>query len=565
MDLKGIPGKLTTRFKADPEPYLLDLSVVLMCLVAFIKAVSTVWDLSWPCDVDLYRDIGFAQSLRNGYLLSDPLYLGEKLWYNPLVPGLIALGSALSGAPVHVVATKLGPFINLLSPIGFYVMAACLFGRRTAVASTVAYLFLNLGSLPSWASATYSPWLFPSNFVQGLFYFGVAAYWRALKKDSTRWTVAAGALLGLTFLGHTAPALILGAIMALVTLQVVLKTWHEGPLCAERHRALLRLGAALVAALLVSLPYAWSILFHYGLVVINEEPSSWLWGKIAVFGADEFVAQNLSLLTVLPTLGLLGVIMSKDRPLERRLVLYWFALALVLFLYTYVWQLLKVVGVQVPRIVPGHHFLIYVKAIEVLLFGHGLVLLIRYVVQLARYLLPAVDRNLTANHGREAWVRAALLGLAVLAALAAAYPLYGHREDYQIELYKAKRLAPGPGAMLTYNWIQEHTVPTDVFLASDHHTLHLLSSAGRKVVSTIAYFSNPFVDWKTRHKDRHELFASVENGDVKKFQRLVAKYAVGYVLVDPSQAVNPALRPLLKQSFAGGGVIIYKVLPKTSR
>ena len=131
----------------------------------------------------------------------------------------------------------------------------------------------------------------------------------------------------------------------------------------------------------------------------------------------------------------------------------------------------------------------------------------------------------------------------------------------RLELYKAKRLAPDPGAMQTYNWIQDNTRPTDVFLASDHHTLHLLSSAGRKVVSTIAYFSNPFVEWKVRSKDRHHLFSSVENGDIKTFRRLAAKYAVSYMLVDPSQAVHPALQPSLQQAFNGGGVIIYKLSP----
>ena len=96
---------------------MLDLLVAAMCLVAFIKGMATVWDLSWPCDVDLYRDIGFAQSIREGYFLSDPLYLGEKIWYNPLVPGLIALVSAITGQPVYLVATKLGPILNLLAPL----------------------------------------------------------------------------------------------------------------------------------------------------------------------------------------------------------------------------------------------------------------------------------------------------------------------------------------------------------------------------------------------------------------------------------------------------------------
>ena len=560
MDFKGIPGRLWRQFKANPEPYLLDLSVALMCLAVLVKGLATVWELSWPCDVDLYRDIGFAQSIRDGHFLSDPLYLGEKIWYNPLVPGLIAAVSAVSGQPVHIVATKLGPLVNLVAPVGFYVMAACLLGRRTAVASTVAYLFINLGSLPSWASATYSPWLFPSNFVQGLFFLGLAAYWRSRMVQRLRWSVVAGALLGLTFLGHTAPALILGSVMLLGTLQRLTAAWNEEASSRSRHQAVIQLFVMLAVALAVSLPYAWSILFHYGLDVKNIEPSSWLWGKIAIFNLSDFGAQNLSALSLLPALGLLGVTMWRARPVVRQMLLSWLVVAFLLFAYTYVWQLLKLVGITIPRIVPGHHFLIYLKALEVLLFGHGLVLMVRYVLDLARYLIKPLDRLVAARQGRDGRIRRGLLLLSVVGALVAAYPMYNHREDFQIEVYKAKRLAPDEGTMRTFRWIQQNTRSTAVFLASDHHTLHLLSAAGRKVVSTIAYFSNPFCDWKIRNHDRHQMFSALGNGDLSTFTTLAKKYHVGHVLVDPSQAINPALHAVLKQQFDSGGVIIYQVV-----
>ena len=559
MDLRGAARRFLDRARTNPEPYVLDLSVAALCLVALIKGLATVWDLSWPCDVDLYRDIGFAQSILDGRFFADPLYLEEKSWYNPLVPSLIALVSAITSLPAHLAATRMGPFINLLAPVGFYIMASCFFGRRTGLASTLAYLFISPGGFPSWASATYSPWLFPSNFVQGLFFLGLAAYWRASRAYRPRWNMATGALLGVVFLGHTAPALILGCVVVLGSLHTLVETWREDPGSPRRHGAVLSLATILATALVVSLPYAWPIVFHYGLNVLNNEPASWLWDKIVIFGVASFVGQNISLLSLLPALGLLAVALNPPRYTERRLLLYWLAIAGALFAYTYVWQLLKVVGVQVPRVVPGHHFLIYLKALEVLLLGRGLVLVSKYVLSLARYLAPPLDRAISANGERARRVDRGLLYLVLAATLAAAWPAYVDREDFNMERFKAKKISPQPGALQAYYWMLKSTEPTDVFLADDHHTLHLISAAGRKVVSTVAYFSNPFCDFKGRHKDRSRLFAAMQGGDVPTFKRLAHKRRLRYVLLDPSQKIHPAFSNVLRMAFDRGGIRIYRL------
>ena len=554
----GLLVRSLARVRANPEPYLLDAAVALACLVALVHGLRVVWDLSWPCDVDLYRDIGFAQSIRDGDLLGDPLYLGERAWYNPLVPGLIALGSLLSGQPVHLVGTKMGAVVDLISPLGFYVMASCLLGRRTGAVGTVVFLFAGLGQMPSWAAAAYSPWLWPSNFVQGLFYLALAAHWQALRSQRYRWHLGSGALLGLTFLGHTAPALILGGIVVVTFVRQLASTWVEEPASPARHRAVLSLLLTLGTALVVSLPYAASIVFHYGLEVKNPEPASWLWGKITLYSVADFIAANFSLLTVVPAMGLLAVVLRR-RSSERVLVLTWLALAALLFAYTYVWQAFKLVGVQVPRIVPGHHFLIYLKAVEALLFGHGLLLLLRYLPWLARHLVPSLDRALTSREAAGPWIARATVAIALLGTFAVAYPSYAEREDYTMEPYKARRLALTPPVVKAHSWIMANTKTTDVFLAGDHHTLHLLSASGRKVVATLAYFSNPFVDWKTRHTERHRMFSVLDTGDTAAFLQLARKYSVRYVLLDPGQRPNPAYAELLPVVLDTGALRIHKV------
>ena len=47
--------------------------------------MATVGGLTWPYDGDHFRDIAQAQTALDGHPLADPFYLGEWVWYNPLL------------------------------------------------------------------------------------------------------------------------------------------------------------------------------------------------------------------------------------------------------------------------------------------------------------------------------------------------------------------------------------------------------------------------------------------------------------------------------------------------
>ena len=79
--------------------------------------------LSWPIEIDLYRDMGAAQALLDGDWSGDPAYLGERRWYPPLVPMLCAAASALFDLPLRAVFSHAGLWLNLLGPVAFFWLA----------------------------------------------------------------------------------------------------------------------------------------------------------------------------------------------------------------------------------------------------------------------------------------------------------------------------------------------------------------------------------------------------------------------------------------------------------
>src|SRR5207237_3915714 len=140
---------------------------------------------------------------------------------------------AAAVSPVLVI-THGGPCLNLFAPLAFYFLVAFLFDRWVALVAAVAFLFAPIGHAPSWAAATYSPWLLTQNFVQTFFYLTLAAYLRALESNRRTWFVMVGLLLGSTFLGHTVPAIVLGVVMVMGTFRCCIQQTKTVVLSAAR-------------------------------------------------------------------------------------------------------------------------------------------------------------------------------------------------------------------------------------------------------------------------------------------------------------------------------------------
>lgn len=476
--------------------------------IAFMLAIRAAAGLSWPCEIDLYRDMGAAQALLDGNWWGDPAYRGETRWYNPLLPAIYALGSLLTGSPLHSFVAGAGPYLNLAGPILFFAMASALFEPRVALFSLLAYLYLGNHAEPSWFHATYSPWSWPMNFTQGLFFLYLWALVRARRSLRLVDELIAGACLGAVACSHTAPALI-GAILA--ALDSLWLAVSDGGRARVHLRRLLAVGAL---SFLLSLPFLWPILSSYSFRIVNRAPSG-----LSVFWGSSFLADLKSPVTVFVSLGAaraLGLLRRSDplRPGAATALLLT-VISLGLFFYGLATQTLSErLGIMLPQAVPAFHFHLYFTAAECLLFGLGVAWLPEI---LSRLRIP-----------RRIARASSLLVISGLLALFA--PSYLGSVDQVKFRADAEAFGRDEERIALYDWIRSNTSPDTVFLGERDISMYAVAAAGRKTVALDAQFSNPYVSWEERIRDRDAMFESLRRGDLAELARLAERYGASHVI-----------------------------------
>ncbi len=519
------------------------LCVLAIGAVALWRGLGTTAGLDWPYDEDLFRDAAQARTMADGAWLADPFYLGESLWYNPLGPALVAVASKVSDVPTHEVLVRLGPWLGLAAPLAFAGLAAGLVGWPRALVAVLAFVFVTPGKLPALLSATYSPWPFPAQLAQGPLYAGLAVLAVAARRPALPRFVAVGGLLGLTFLAHTAPALLLGAVAASF---VALDSSATG------RQRLVRLVALLSTALLVASPFLWSIVLRYHARIVNPAPGSWTWPGTGIADLGRILQGSLDrpVLLGLAALGLLalgGRGASRLAPAHRRVVVLWLAWTLVLLAWALAQPALVRAGLPAPSIVPAHHFWMYVGALGSLFIGCG-----------AGW---AADRAavLTAGPGRQAVAGAGITVAIGLGLALSAYPSWREREDF-VGTRRVAEYQGGRADRVAANlWVRRHATAGDVFLAEPDLGLRVVATAGRKLVATDRHFSNPFVPWEPRAAAAARMRELLRPGGHEAFHPLAAAYRVSHVIVErasPDQAWPDAA--FLTLVFRQGDVSIYR-------
>jgi len=529
------------------------LVFVVLLGVAFAFGFRTTRGLDWPSvnwegvGIDLYRDISSAQTMILTGYGPDPTYLNEKTWYNPLTPSMIAATSLATGRPVHFVATRIGTFANLLAPIFFFVMVSVLFDRWTALFASAGFLFLLPGSLPSWISATYSPWFLPVNFVQAIFYLAVIALYRAVRTERLADYVIAGLMWGLVFLGHTAPALILGVM---VVIWAGVSIWLRP---AEAKPVLVRFGVMVVLSMIVSSPLIAIIVGHYGLHMKNPEPSAYS-EPLLSRELPTMIWLHVTIPMAIAIVGLVALVREKNQA-ARRIILSWMASASLFLIYSFIRLGGKAVGVVLPTIVPSFHFFFYLKAAMAVLFGVGLTALGRLAV--ARIGERGGRRGVTTERAIAAAICLVLLLLQART--------YAARADFE-PARRESMAVTGSDQVRAFAWMQLHLLPTDVVLTNDRDAATIVAPTGAKVVAIFTGFSNPYVDFDARKTARDKMFDALAKNDRPTFRTLADRYHVTYVLTRGREskqfdAQTPSDLHLL---FTSGELRIYGVLPPAS-
>ena len=521
------------------SPAVVALTVLIVtCVLAGREGVRATADLEWPLETDLRRDIGTAEAMRLGHPLSDAAYAGEWLWYNPLTPWIVGTIAAATGQPTHTAYVRAGAWLNLLAPFALFVLVAALFEVQAAACTVVALVLLMPGREPAWLGATYSPWLLAMHFTQGLFYAALFLAWRLRSRGTMTDAMAAGGALGLVFLGHTAPALILGGSLLILLVDGCRKSgWR---VVVFRRRTI----AFLLTAIVVAAPFLFSLV-HYAGIIQNHAVSSWTPDELSSGQFWGYIGGRLvpSWIGVVALVGYVRLWRMRSTP-AGQIVLAATASALFWFVYGSIASLTTGSGFRLPTLVPSFHFLYYARAFEAIAFGLGAVSLVEWMVTRG----PRAPK--------VALVLAALLPAVLLGAAMRNLDRYRTRPDFATESAGSRASVPHADVRA---FLLGSTGPGDVILADDWTALHIIVPLGRHVVAMNEFFSNPFVDLERRRADRDRMDVLLDQGDWPAFRELAGAYGVRYVLRQAVLETEDRLACCIDRVWTSAALVAYRL------
>ena len=533
-----------------------------LCLwLAFVPAKRAVSGVTMPYDTDDFREVAYAQSIADGRLFDDPFYRGKTIWYNPLFAATIALVSRVTALEVPVALVQAGPIVSTVAQVAFFAAAVCLIGPWPAVIALVTLLFVPPYDF-SWATPSVTPWLFPSPFASLFFYIGLLACWTAIRRNTPIWWIAVGGVLGIVFLGHTAPAVILGllSIASVVFAPASAKaTARSERFFSPRHLAAVAM--IMGTALVVSAPFVYSIVVVYKLRLADTEVLNWVAPHLAVARAGSLLYEAwVSPLGVLRTIGAIALIRRAPSDRGAVLVVAWTTAAAVLFGYGWLQQLVHFRGL--PPLMPQHEFYFHLRATGYMLAGVG-----------AWVVLTTVAARMLPSNARPRYQEAmagALALLAIYVTVRATYETFQGKADFQEYRREALAMSAHFSETRLLERLRTETPPDAVVLATAEDSLYRVAPAGRAVVAIPASQSNPYITQGGRDHDSKAMLKAVLAGDSATLHTLANVYGVTHIVLGPDDTAAldraGASTAGIKELSRRGGYSLYElVVPHRSK
>jgi hypothetical protein len=531
---------LTFKDQQKDKPVASICAFLLMLTLAFIQCYRTTHNLHWSNDGDFYRDMAFIQGTLEGHFGQDPNMAGAYLWYNPLVFLIEALIVRISGSPINDVVLQAGTYLNVLGPLAFFVMVSRIFNYKIALASSLSYLFLATGDIPGCAAATYSPWLYPGCFSQFLFYVNILLCYLAFSSNKYIWFIITGFAIGINFLGHSAP----------VVLIVLIMIWIQGTRVTRAAKTkdysqiriyLLQGLATFVPFVIASMPLLYYIVGKYHLHFLNRYPFELVDTIFIWHNFSEMLRENLSISFAIALIGFVWFYRNVRESLVRSIFLGWFFLSILMFIYsTVVASVDRHFDIHLPGTVPSFHYFHYLKALQSIFFGFGLVYLFQLFITWASQMLAKRTKwTLPASYSSWAFICLVLLYALIY------FPKYEKRYDFGYPLEHLVVLSDiNKDKIDAYHYIVQHISSDKVILCEQGDpSIFPVMPAGRKMVSVGISYSNPYHDFTSREADRNNMISFLETGQPLAARQLFNVYQVSIVVLSHDAITHYKIRP----------------------
>src|SRR3984893_7218376 len=370
--------------------------VSFLLVFCIVRGLWITRGLRSPGIMDTFRDAGFVQGIVDGNWFGDPTIGGAWRYYPPLTHAFFAAVAAATGIEPLRLLTMSAPLLNLVVPAGFFLMTRRLIGAVAAVSGTVLLVFFNDLVLPPWVSAAYHPWSSVPLLALGGFFFSVWLIYARIRSERLRDAMLIGSAIGLTFLAHTVPALILAAILPVAVL-----TTRE-----INVRTLGWIAIVAVTALVWSLPLLLPLVVSYRLHILNPGPGALVDPLFAHWPPSRgMLVMLLPGLLGLPAIAMLRTAGSVSR-VSGAILAVW-AIVPMIFLTRHYACGASQAAVCTVFVLAVHHWFIYLQAALTCLAG------------LAAWLCMIHVRRITPR--RERWAGAGLF-VGVVCGMAAFLP-----------------------------------------------------------------------------------------------------------------------------------------------
>ncbi len=517
------------------------IAFAIMLVAAFIQCYRTIHDLHWAFEPDFDRDIAYIRATLNGEYGTDPNMAGQYMWYNPMIFLFETLVVKLSGFPINVVVARAGAFLNIINPIVFFIVMVKLFDYRIALAAILSYLFLSVGNLPCWGAPTYSPWLISDTFVQFLFFINIFFCYRAFSTQKISWFIILGAGLGVSFLGHSAPTILV--ILILIALQA------QNVFIALKDKRYPAIGTYFLQGILTLIPFiifAFPFLYYvygkYHLHFINRTILECAPGIFARKDSLTLLKLNLTFSLLIAAFGFYVFYKNFQNVVLRRIIWAWLLIAAIMYVYESVLPTLdKITHFSLFDTIPAFHYFFYLKALQSVFFAFGFLDLFgRFIAAIGRYTKLKFSANRTET----------ILVLFTLVYMIVYYPIYVKRTDFAEPREQALQKEKESDKLGVYDFIVNKVPLSDVLLCEHGLSLFPVMPTGIKMVSIETYFSNPYVSYDQREDDRNAMLSYLTTGEPSSAKKLFNDYKVNVVLLE-----NKDFEQYKKPSFAKSDVI----------
>lgn len=498
------------------------LACALMLAAAFIQCYRTVHGLHWASEPDFDRDIAYIRATLNGHYGIDPNMAGQYMWYNPMIFFTEALVVKVTGLPINIVVARAGAFLNLINPIVFFIVVIKLFDYKTALAALLSFVFLINGNLPCWGAATYSPWMVSDTAVQFTFYLSIFFCYKAFKEEKLLWFVALGAMTGITFLGHSAPTILI--IFILISMQ------GQRVLLALKHRQFARIGtyflqgaATFIPFIIFAFPFLYYVYGIYHLHFINRTILQCAPGIFARKETFTLLKLNVTFSLIFAVIGFIWFYKNFHHAILRKIIWNWLVITLVMYAYESIVPTAdKILHVDLPDTIPAFHYFFYFKALQSIFFAFGFIYLFDRFI---KWFEKRGGKSFSSLKKENLFIGAVVLYALIY------FPVYSNRWDFSSLREQAVAKGRETDKIAVYQFISDHIPLSNVMLCPHGLSLFPVMPSAIKMVSIETYFSNPYVSYDQREADRDKMLHFLTTSAPDTAKHMFKMYHVDNVLL----------------------------------